>query len=215
MRLGKLALVLCAMGFSFSSQAELIQTDWKVENDNRVVFDNESGLEWLRLNETENKSINYVMSQLGEGGLYEGWSLATYDQVSGLFDYAYNNITAGRFVNLFGYTRSYYYGTAGSGYTRYWSGGYVHNTEDDKLYYAGAWNGGGSSWSLPVETIRDVNYSNPDVGIYLVSNGGLTWSSLNDESVSSLQNVSAPLSMAIGGLGIMLIGAGRKKKLHN
>lgn len=211
MRLGKLALVLCAMGFSFSSQAELIQTDWKVENDNRVVFDTESGVEWLKLSETDSKSISYVMSQLGEGGLYEGWSLATYDQVDEMLGYAYDNISPGKFVNLFGYTRSYYYGTAGSGYTRYWSAGYVHNVENDKVYYSGAWNGGGSSWSPLSETSVSITHSSVNVGVYLVSTGGVTWSSLNDESVNSLQNVSAPLSMAIGGLGLMLLGSRRKK----
>lgn len=213
MRLNKLAFVLCAMGLSFGSQAELINTHWKENGDNKAVFDTKTGLEWLTLNQTDSKSISYVMNQLGDGGLYEGWSLATYHQVEQMLEYAYENISQRDFVlSLFRTTRSYYYGTAGNGYTRYWSGGYVLNDEDDGVYYAGAWVGGGSGWSPLVNAGVGVNHASSNVGVYLVSTGGTTWSSLNNESVSELQDVNTPLSMAIGGLGLLGFMGSRKKR---
>ncbi len=50
--------------------------------------DSSTGLDWLDLTATKGYSYNYVVSQLGSGGLFEGWSVANGDQLSGLFDSA-------------------------------------------------------------------------------------------------------------------------------
>ena len=39
--------------------------------------DTNTGLDWLDVTETVNLSYNYVTSQLGTGGAYEGWRYAT------------------------------------------------------------------------------------------------------------------------------------------
>ena len=41
-----------------------------------------SGYDWLDVTTTAYKSIDYVMTQQAEGGIYEGWRYATRDEVS-------------------------------------------------------------------------------------------------------------------------------------
>ena len=45
-----------------------------------------NGLDWLDLAETAGMSYNEVSAELGAGGLFEGWSYATLDQVSAFWD---------------------------------------------------------------------------------------------------------------------------------
>ncbi len=50
--------------------------------------DTRTGLDWLDVPLTLNQSVNYVLSQMGQGGLYEGWRYATGDEVASLWDSA-------------------------------------------------------------------------------------------------------------------------------
>ena len=54
-----------------------------------------SGLDWLDLTETNNLSYNYISSQLGAGGIYEGWSYATSLQVADLWSNFGIDLSAG------------------------------------------------------------------------------------------------------------------------
>lgn len=44
------------------------------------ITDTDSGLDWLKLTETQTQSYNYVNSQLGSGGALEGWAFASASQ---------------------------------------------------------------------------------------------------------------------------------------
>ena len=50
--------------------------------------DLDNGLDWLDLSFTNNLSYDYVASQTGVGGQFEGWSLATASQIFQFFDSA-------------------------------------------------------------------------------------------------------------------------------
>ena len=81
MNFGKLASAATALVLSTSVNAALI--------DNGIyTTDSRTGLNWLDLTESTNRSVNYVLSQLGNGGQFEGWAYATEGQVNGLFDSA-------------------------------------------------------------------------------------------------------------------------------
>jgi len=47
-----------------------------------TVIDSTSGIEWLNVTASLDKSYNYVSSNLGTGGLYDGWAYATGEQLS-------------------------------------------------------------------------------------------------------------------------------------
>ncbi|MEQ1759430.1 MAG: DNRLRE domain-containing protein [Vicinamibacterales bacterium] len=60
----------------------------QVFGSNSVTLDTQTGLEWLDLTKSTNRSFDYVLTQFGLGGEFAGWRLATTDQVTTLFDHA-------------------------------------------------------------------------------------------------------------------------------
>ncbi len=62
----------------------LIVKDWINPNDNLVTLDRISSLEWLDLTATANRSFDDVVGNLGVGGDFEGWRLASPAQVYAL-----------------------------------------------------------------------------------------------------------------------------------
>lgn len=55
-----------------------------IEDLGTITRDTDTGLEWLDVTQTTNLSYDYVSSQLGAGGAYEGWLYATGAQVNTL-----------------------------------------------------------------------------------------------------------------------------------
>lgn len=51
------------------------------DTNNDSFIDDSTGLEWMDFGINTGQTYNYVASQLGQGEEYEGWSLATSDQV--------------------------------------------------------------------------------------------------------------------------------------
>lgn len=76
-----LILALSSLAASFCANATLIEKS-------NFVTDTTSGLDWLDFSETNGRSVSFVESQLGYGGLYGGWRFATMDDVKGLFNSA-------------------------------------------------------------------------------------------------------------------------------
>lgn len=56
-----------------------------IEDFGDYTRDTETGLDWLDLTITRGQSTGYVRSQLGVGGIYEGWQYATSADVALLF----------------------------------------------------------------------------------------------------------------------------------
>ena len=79
MKMLKLMCFTFALFIGFNSNANLIQAEWNSEGD--AFIDSDTGLGWLNLNYTEGLSMNYVSSQFGEGTFFDGWRLATHQEV--------------------------------------------------------------------------------------------------------------------------------------
>lgn len=66
----------------------VVQADAVLIDHVDYTTDTVTGLDWYDLSFTLNKSYDTVVANLGSGGLYEGWSIATHDQISTLYDAA-------------------------------------------------------------------------------------------------------------------------------
>jgi len=81
----KLASAVTTLVLSSSVNAAIISTDWNAAGDSLITHDTVSGLNWLDLTETNNISYNAVVSQLGAGGTYDGFRVATSAEVVALW----------------------------------------------------------------------------------------------------------------------------------
>ena len=77
----KTRLILGALVLLFSSTANAVIVD---SADHSYLTDTNTGLDWLDVTLTAGLTYNYVSSQLGNGGVYEGWQYATGDQFNEL-----------------------------------------------------------------------------------------------------------------------------------
>ena len=90
----KYALALGALlSLAMSSQASagIISLDWQNDGDNLASLHEETGIEWLKISQTAGMSISQVTAQLGDGGLFDGWRLPTFDEVNTITAYTYGN----------------------------------------------------------------------------------------------------------------------------
>jgi hypothetical protein len=216
---------------SMSANAELIATDWKTMGDSRATLDESTGIEWLDLTQTDGMSIDTVESLLSSR--FEGWRLPTRSEVTQLMVnafpskagymetsgyYAFTNATtdneADNFRALFGATDA---------------------TSTDAFSYGMFKNDVvGASHSILVSGVRDrladdyvvlvsnnnqTNYSryiNNYMGIYLVSDGGTTLSSINDPSLNA-NNANSPASVPLPATAVLfalgLLGFGTRCKI--
>lgn len=85
MGIKSISLAATALVLSTNVNAAIISTDWKVAGDNLITHDTVSGFNWLDLTETNNLSYNAVVAQLGVGGIYEGFRVATSNEVVALW----------------------------------------------------------------------------------------------------------------------------------
>ena len=213
------------------AHAGFVDTDWKVDGDQRAVLHEETGIEWLKLDETIGMSINGVSAQLDS--TYSGWRLPTRSEVNAIFtaltgfdatttgsyslQSAANYLPARNFANVMGinYVASTFdYSTA------------LHVNDDPRV---------GDSQVLMSGTVtndneqrgilyddynysNDLNFSKTFLSVFLVSDGGTTYSSINDPSLNannaasnSASNVSAPMAFGVIGLGFLGAAFARKR----
>lgn len=76
---------ICFSIVALNASAAVVSLDWKNAGDNLITRDLETGLDWLDLTETNNRSYNFVSSQLGAGGYFEGFRYATSAEVVALW----------------------------------------------------------------------------------------------------------------------------------
>lgn len=67
------------------AEAALLSVDWKMAGDGLLTRDTATGIEWLDVNQTYNKTKNDVSSLTGTGGFAEGFRLATREDFFGLY----------------------------------------------------------------------------------------------------------------------------------
>lgn len=73
-----LKLVLPAILLALS--ANVSASTVNLTNNGSYTSDASTSLDWIRWDTTKNQSYNYVSSQFGTGGLYEGWQYASATQ---------------------------------------------------------------------------------------------------------------------------------------
>jgi hypothetical protein len=83
-----ITLATTALVLSTGVNAAIISADWHTAGDNLITQDTVSGLSWLDLTETTNISYNQMLLQVGVGGQFEGWTVASYSDAEELFDNA-------------------------------------------------------------------------------------------------------------------------------
>jgi hypothetical protein len=237
----KHALIVTALLLSATSaQAELVETDWKNTGDALATLDTETGIEWLDLTQTDYMSINQAEGLTGEGGAFDGWRLPTRDEVtqmmvnafpsiasqmnpggSGLVTSATTQNEADIFSALFGQTDT-------DSWNNY-SYGMLKNDpgQDFSVIYSGALDVKSTTNKVNIRSNvnlrNDYNYKNATHGVFLVSDGGTTQSSLLDPSLNinntnapvNINDVSAPALLSLMSLGLFGFAARRRSSTTN
>lgn len=188
---------------SMNASAGLTYSDWKEVGDKMVSLDTDTGLEWLDLTVTDNQSYTQVSELLST--TYKGWRLPTYDEVNHMISSHLTDTRASFYNGLFG-TTDYYRINDYSGY-RYYSYGIHINAEGTGLAYSGI----DAVPKLSNYTYKYYQYYSADFsakadykkGVYLVSDGGTTISSINNPEINA-NNPNSPYNVPIGGAVLAL-----------
>lgn len=72
-----LSVMLFVLLLAIPVQAILTETDWVNTDDRLITYDDQTGLRWLDVTVTYDKTLDYVTEALGSGGAYEGFRFAT------------------------------------------------------------------------------------------------------------------------------------------
>jgi hypothetical protein len=170
------------------TERETLNLDWKTENDKQILLDTSTGLEWLTLNNTDAMSITQVELLLNT--TYQGFRLPTQSEVVA-------------FMQINFPTRNFSDATA----TPLATGG-------DALVFADKMGYSGSGYSIGIfknnqssgtivsfSGVRVGNYiynmrdfstaltgSGANYAVYLVSEGGFTYSSLANPAINTPVN---------------------------
>lgn len=212
---------LAAGLISTQASAAFVSTDWKVAGDKQAILHEETGLEWLKLDHTFNYSVRSVLNRI-ENGELAGWRLPTAQEVNKLFIDFFSplNVFVGHTtssvyrpkVSLF----SSYFGqvwVSGSG----WHGKGRYQDENGVWRYAG--QSTGNFYGLRENRWLGSFDSNwIGEGVFLVSDGGTTLSSINDPTLNinnpnapiNMADVSAPAGLAAAGVLMLMLGARRR-----
>ena len=214
--LKKIALISALTLSSISVQAELISTDWLVDGDAKATLNTETGIEWLKLDNTDGKSIADIQSELDT--TYQGWRLpneaevltymnTAFYQLGELSDYEnkselgftqYSSMVSS-IKNTVGMTdyRTIYQG--GGTRPQHKSYGMYLDQEGNVLLSGAEANMSGYTGQTKI-IVKTGNGAGNDTtnasiyyGVFLVSDGGTTLSSINDPSLN-LANPNAPVN---------------------
>lgn len=66
------------------ANAALTSADWLAPGD-KLITRGDNGLEWLDISVTSGLSFNEVLAQLGPGGTFAGWQIASSAQIEDLW----------------------------------------------------------------------------------------------------------------------------------
>lgn len=194
------ALLISLSLLSIPTHAAFISTDWKSAGDKYATLDTETGLEWLDLTRTTGKSMNEVAASLST--TYKGWRFPTFTEIIELMTamfpmhsaYAVTTPLTGSgtasknaawtFSNLF---------LTGVTETPRWAEGFFMR-DNGVISMTGVYYGTNSQYWTPNNNyVYSANSKGPLLGVYLVSDGGTTLSSIQDPSLNA-SNPNAPIN---------------------
>lgn len=206
------SIFIAGMLVTGSAHAAFVEIDWNTSGDKKALLDEDTGIEWLKLDQTHNKSYNTVVSELST--VYAGWRLPTESEVVAF----YSKIVAPLNINI-NYTGGYFgqpaissifnfknlMGQATNNATlSYLLGGYV---KDNGAYQQlGTYSNSGYLLYLGLQFTYQYNrdiafnqsggfastYGNTIGGTFLVNDGGVTLSSINNPNLN-INNPNAPV----------------------
>lgn len=207
---------LAAGLISTQANAAFISTDWKTTGDALATLDTETGLEWLDLTYTVGKSLNDIEQTMQLD--LAGWRLATQNEVIALWAKAMGRELSDTRFNLrnIGDPLGALLGSvveAGLLYTV----GITYSNSGSLTDFGTSSYGGGSYYNL-WNSGYNINSRSTTRGFYLVSDGGVTLSSISDPTINAnnpnapinMADVSAPTGLAGAGLLMLMLGARRK-----
>jgi hypothetical protein len=199
MKLLKTTLAVLALSVAGAANAGFVHTDWNVEGDAQATLHEETGIEWLKLNNTGGMSINQVSAD----NSYEGWRFPTDAEMSemilglvGDIDYivSTNGSSSGEspeyyaaaqtWIDAFSVTKSNPTVTTSWGlHGTSFSGGRTFSNGDGLIY---------KSYSNYTP-----DHSHIAWGVFLVSDGGTTLSSQQDPSINANNAINnVPVALA-------------------
>lgn len=191
-----ISAALLLAGLSTNANAEFVTGDYLSANDSNVTLDTTTGLEWLGLSLTKGESINGIKSLI-ENGDYEGFRLATEDEVVFMFDQfldeSKNNWLSNSQMDFMNTLGSFLYGSG------YYSFGLTEG-ESGAAHLYGALAGSPAIYIGQGDYALD--FKSGAYAIYLVSDSGESYSALNDANYNSLRtgnvsSVPAPFALSL------------------
>lgn len=191
----KVALLLAALQGA-SAHAALQSIHWKANGDNMVTLDTATGIEWLDLTVTHGKSIDEVSALLQSS--YAGWRLPTASEMRTLLFAVHNHVVYDdlEYVNskpssAENIARHFMMGITEGTQT---SSGLYLNTGGVYAFLSAGYVSGGNGYTY-FNHYRSVStsYKVASSGVYLVSDGGTSWSSINDPSLN-MNNPNSPIN---------------------
>lgn len=230
----KSAMVALLLGLMLSNSvnAEFQIKDWRVDGDGLISFDTSTGLEWLNLSQTLGMTINTITPHLDAE--FEGFMVANKSQVDTMLHHVFPSVMTSRtyyqnhdgassrpaspyvdvdearqFRTLFREADSYTYGV------------FSHNEDETGQYTAGMVSSNYGKWEGVAYydlRLNDDDYAwsrfwpggADQSGVYLISQGGYSYSSKHDEDMQLIQrnakhsNVSLPFGVGAFLCGFML-----------
>lgn len=205
MRFLKISLMIAGL-LATQAHASLMNADWTTQGDAKAAIDTRTGLEWLDLTVTDGMSIASVLSQTSAGGLFAGWRLPTMAEVLGLLKTATGQTLAvnqivdiatlyGTLDNELSRAIGVNYTTGKtSSYTTYaWgmvmdAAGVIRYAGTSDIRYGSRKIYGGVALSS-----ANVNSAGPEFGVFLVSDGGLTLTSVQNPELN-INNPNSPIN---------------------
>ena len=201
----------------------------KIDTDNDSFIDTSTNLEWMDFGINNNYSYNSVVSELGSGGIYSEWRLASKDEVYNMWALAFLNVGA-NFED-----KDYYgieqfraqdgkntFGSVFTGITQIMGYNGIHGAGEINEHVAavGLFQGSNGISYVNNWTYSDEHgISNRDDVSALVDHGNLErWRTDNSVYWSTMlvkkeiTEVPNPISLAVFTLGFMGLGICRFKK---
>ena len=214
---------------STSAFADWQKTDWLTEGDEQATLHIETGVEWLRLSNTNTLTYAEVETEMEEGGDFYGWRFPTVNEVQEWVLSISTNATLNNNIETEDYRNAINYESV---WALEWRDamGRPYSVSDDRVKsYGVVVDESGSTllfgnvrvfsnqtqyFYLNWEHENDIALDS-GIGVFLVSDGGVTLSSINNPSLNA-NNANAPINtvpVMAGGLGLLLGGLllGRRK----
>ncbi len=220
--------------------AGFVETDWIEEGDSLATLHEETGIEWLDISITGNMSIDHVINEMDDGGVFYGWRFPTEIEISSMMNSFFDgvfDVREGERYQVYGDWHAdkgtYFYGSNRDARflffsdffgTTYESGLYVQSravylNEDNEILISGIRTNQSSEYrETTLNTSADYNMSSTSEsyfawGVWLVSDGGETISSQLDPTLNqnNIRNVNIQgATLALSMVALFFAGARRR-----